>query len=480
MSQSSSGSQQSAAIKKPDNPIKENKMGTMPINRLLISVSLPMVMSMLVQALYNIVDSAFVARISNDPVVVENALSALSCAFPVQNLMIAVAVGTGVGVNALLSRSLGEKNFGVANRTAGNAIFLAFCSYLVFAIAGIIGVKLYINIQTEDAQLRQFGYDYLYVITLFSFGVFGQVTFERLLQATGRSIFSMITQATGAIINIILDPILIFGLCGFKPMGVKGAAIATVIGQIVAMALGLFFNLKYNKDIKLSWKNIIPSGNIIGRIYIVGVPSIVMNSVSSIMTFAINKILFSLSIATSSTATSVFGLYYKLQSFVFMPVMGLNNGMIPIIAYNYGAKNKKRITDTIRLSVIYAVAFMLIGLALFQCFPEWMLGLFKATEDMITIGVPALRIISLSFIFAGFCIVSISVFQALGNGVFSLIISVTRQLVVLVPVAILAAVFLVPLTNQLWPVWTAFPIAEIVSVILCAIFLRVTLKKLKF
>lgn len=471
MSQSSSGSQQSAAIKKPDNAIKENKMGTMPIGRLLLSVSLPMVLSMLVQALYNVVDSAFVARISDDPIVVENALSALSCSFPIQNLMMSVAIGTCVGVNALLSRSLGEKNFDVANRTAGNAIFLAICSYLVFAIAGLAGTKFYFEIQTDDPQLRQFGYEYLSVVTVCSFGMFGQIVFERLLQSTGRTIFSMITQATGAIINIILDPILIFGLFGFEPMGVKGAAIATVIGQIIAMCLAIFFNLKFNKDIQFKWKNLIPKAKIIGRIYYVGIPSIVMTSISSVMTFIINQILFTF----SSTATSVFGLYYKLQSFVFMPVFGLNNGMVPIIAYNYGAKNKKRITDTIRLSVTYAVVVMLIGLFLFQCFPEWMLGLFNASADMIIDGVPALRLISLSFIFAGFCIVATSVFQALGNGIFSLLISIARQLVVLVPVA-----YLFSLTRQLWTVWLAFPIAEIASVILCAIFLRISLKKLKF
>lgn len=471
MSQSSPDSQQSAAIKKPENAIKENKMGTMPINRLLLSVALPMVLSMIVQALYNIVDSAFVARISDDPIIVENALSALSCAFPVQNLMIAVSVGTGVGVNALLSRSLGEKNFKVANRTAGNAIFLAFCSYLVFAIAGLVGTKFYFEIQTDDPQLRQFGFDYLSIITVCSFGMFGQVMFERLLQSTGRTVFSMITQASGAIINIILDPILIFGLFGFKPMGVKGAAIATVIGQTIATIIALFFNLKFNKEIQFKLKNIIPNGKIIFRIYSVGIPSIVMSSISSVMTFAINQILFTF----SSTATSIFGLYYKLQSFVFMPVFGLNNGMVPIIAYNYGAKHKKRITDTIRLSVFYAVIVMLIGLFLFQCFPEWMLGLFNASSDMIRDGVPALRLISLSFIFAGFCIVASSVFQALGNGVFSLIISFARQLVVLVPVA-----YLFSLTRQLWTVWLAFPIAEIASVILCTIFLITSLKKLKF
>ena len=396
----------------------ENKMGTMPVNKLLVSMSLPMIASMLVQALYNVVDSVFVAQIS------ENALTAVSLAFPIQSLMIAVSSGTCVGINALLSRSLGEKRQKEANLSAVNGVFLAFVSYLVFALMGIFGSHLFFASQTENREIVEFGTQYLTICLIFSFGIFMEMTFERIMQSTGRTIYSMVTQGTGAIINIILDPIMIFGLFGFPRLGIRGAAIATVTGQIIAMILAVWFNHKKNRDVQLSFKAFKPDGRIIAKIYEVGVPSIVMQSIVSIMTFGMNKIL----IMFSETAVSVLGIYFKLQSFIFMPIFGLNNGVIPIVAYNYGAGHKRRIMDTIKLSTFIAVGIMLIGLIIFQVFPEGLLKLFNASDHMLEVGVPALRIISTSFLFAGYCIILGSVFQALGNGVYSLIVSVARQL----------------------------------------------------
>lgn len=445
--------------------VKENKMGTMPIPRLLITMSLPMILSMLVQALYNIVDSIFVAQLN------ENALTAVSLAFPIQTLMIAVAGGTGVGVNALLSKSLGERNPKEASEVAKNGIFLSVIGCLVFAILGIIGSRFFFLVQTDDAQIVEYGTQYMTIITVMSVGIFLQITFERLLQSTGKTIYNMITQGIGAIINIILDPIMIFGYFGFPRMEVAGAALATVIGQIVALLLGLYFNVKKNKEININMKGFRPNGRIIGSIYKIGVPSIIMQSIGSVMTFCMNKIL----IPFSTTAAAVFGVYFKLQSFVFMPVFGLTNGLIPIVAYNYGARNKKRITHTIRLGIIIAISIMLIGFIAFQLAPRTLLSLFDASQAMIDIGVPALRAISYSFIVAGFAIVSSSAFQALGNGVYSLIISVVRQLVVLLPAALIFAVCF-----GLDMVWWSFPLAEIASLILCLIFLkRISNQKLK-
>ena len=404
----------------------ENKMGTMPVNKLLVSMSLPMIASMLVQALYNVVDSVFVAQIS------ENALTAVSLAFPIQSLMIAVSSGTCVGINALLSRSLGEKRQKEANLSAVNGVFLAFVSYLVFALMGIFGSHLFFASQTENREIVEFGTQYLTICLIFSFGIFMEMTFERIMQSTGRTIYSMVTQGTGAIINIILDPIMIFGLFGFPRLGIRGAAIATVTGQIIAMILAVWFNHKKNRDVQLSFKGFKPDGRIIAKIYEVGVPSIVMQSIVSIMTFGMNKIL----IMFSETAVSVLGIYFKLQSFIFMPIFGLNNGVIPIVAYNYGAGHKKRIMDTIKLSTFIAVGIMLIGLIIFQVFPEGLLKLFNASDHMLEVGVPALRIISTSFLFAGYCIILGSVFQALGNGVYSLIVSVARQLLCILPLAL--------------------------------------------
>ena len=368
----------------------ENKMGVMPINKLILSMSIPMMLSMLIQALYNIVDSMFVAQIS------ENALTAVSLAFPAQNLMIAVATGTGVGINATLSRSLGEKNFQKANRIAIHALFLAFMSFLAFAVFGLFFAEHFFLAQTRDPEIVEMGTAHLQICTVLSFGLFGEIAFERLMQSTGRTFYSMIIQGTGAILNIVLDPIMIFGLLGFPKMGVAGAALATVTGQIIALILGFVLNTTRNHEIHLAFKGFRPEKEIIGHIYAVGIPSIIMASIGSVMTFGMNKIL----IAFTSTATAVFGVYFKLQSFVFMPVFGLNNGTVPIIAYNFGAGRPDRIVKTLKLSIAYAVSIMIAGLLLFNLAAENLLMIFNASDSMLEIGVPALKIISLSFILA--------------------------------------------------------------------------------
>ncbi len=438
--------------------LKENKMGVMPVPKLLISMSLPMMISMLVQALYNIVDSMFVAKLSED------ALTAVSLAFPIQALMISIASGTGVGINALLSRSLGEKDREGADQAAKNGLFLTIVSCIIFALLGAFGSRLFFTLQTDNPSIVEYGTQYMSIITVFCSGIFLQITFERLMQSTGKTFYNMITQGLGAIINIILDPIMIFGLFGFPRLEVAGAAVATITGQVVAVALSIYFNHTRNKEISISLKGFRPHGRTILLIYKVGLPSIVMQSIGSVMTFGMNKIL----LMFSSTAAAVFGVYFKLQSFIFMPIFGLNNGMIPIIAYNYGARKKERIEETTKLSMAISISLMLIGLAIFQLgAPLLLKNLFAASDHMLSIGVPALRIISISFPAAGFCIIAGSVFQALGNGVYSLIVSVVRQLVVLLPVA-----FLYAITLGLPMVWWAFPIAECFSLTLSAILLK--------
>lgn len=430
-------------------------MGVMPVNKLLISMALPMIISMLVQALYNIVDSIFVSRICED------ALTAVSLAFPVQNLMIAISSGTGVGVNALLSRSLGAKNQEAADKAAKNGIFLAICSYLVFLILGLTACNLFFRTQTDSATIIAYGDTYLSICMICSFGMFIQMMFERLLQATGRTIYTMFTQGTGAIINIILDPILIFGMFGLPKLGIAGAAVATVAGQIIASVMAVFFNFKFNTDVSLKGR-FRPSGHIIGQIYSVGIPSILMMSISSVMVYGMNRIL----IAFTSTATAVFGVYFKLQSFIFMPIFGMNNGMVPIIAYNYGACKPDRIKKTIALAMVYAECIMLIGLLVFKLKPDLLLSFFNASPEMLAIGEPALRTISWSFLVAGICIISSSTFQALGNGLYSLAISFGRQLVVLLPAA-----YLLSLTGNIHAVWWSFPIAEVASLALSLTFM---------
>ena len=434
---------------------RENIMGTMEINPLLVKLSVPMMISMLVQALYNVVDSVFVSWVS------EEALTAVSLAFSLQNMMIAVGVGTGVGVNAMLSKSLGEKNQKRANATAENGIFLSACSFLVFLVIGITCIKPYFYAQTSDDAIALQGIRYLSVCCIFSLGLFTQTMGEKLLAATGRTQLSMISQLVGAVVNIILDPIFIFGYCGQALSGTTGAAVATVIGQFCGAGMTLYFNTRKNPDIQLDFKGFRPSAKAVGRIYTVGLPSIAMQCVGSLMTFGMNLILM----AFSSTAVAVFGVYFKLQSFVFMPIFGLNNGMVPIISYNYGARRPERVKKTIRLAVCYAEGIMVLGFCIFEFFPGQVLGLFSASQAMLTIGIPAMRIICLHFLLAGTSIVLSSVFQALGNGLFSLIVSVCRQLFVLLPAA-----WLLAQTGSVNNVWWAFLIAEIVSVLMSLAF----------
>ncbi len=436
----------------------ENKMGTMPIGKLLFNMSLPMMISMLVQALYNIVDSIFVAKLS------ENALTAVSLAFPLQTLLIAVGTGTGVGMNALLSKSLGEKNFKKANATASNAAILYFFSYLVFFILGFTIVRPFYasQIGNADQEIMELGIEYLSTVMIFSFGLLAQVFFERLLTSTGRTIFSMTSQLTGAITNIILDPILIFGLLGAPKMGVTGAAVATVIGQCVAALVAGFCNHRYNHDVKLKFHGFRLDFHIIGTIYAVGIPTIIMQSIGSVMTYCMNRIL----IEFSSTATAVFGVYFKLQSFFFMPVFGLNNGITPIIAYNYGAGQRKRMLKTIKLSMLVAFCLTFIGFLCFEGIPQILLSMFNASDEMLTIGVPALRIIGIHYLIAWFCIVSGTVFQALGKAFFSMIVSIMRQLFVLIPAAYILAKL-----GGLHVVWWSFPIAEVISLMVSSFFL---------
>ena len=424
-------------------------MGTMSINPLLIKLSVPMMVSMLVQALYNVVDSIFVSHVS------ESALTAVSLAFSLQN--VAVGVGTGVGVNALLSKSLGEKDQYRANKTAENGIFLAFCSFAVFFVIGLTCMKPYFYAQTNDAEIAQQGIRYLTVCSVFSLGLFMQTMSEKLLAATGRTNLSMCSQLIGAIVNIVLDPIFIFGYCGEALSGTTGAAVATVIGQFCGAGAAIFFNLKKNPDIQLDWHGFRPSADAVKRIYIVGLPSIAMQCVGSVMTFLMNKILM----AFSATAVAVFGVYFKLQSFVFMPIFGMNNGMVPIISYNYGARRPDRVKKTIKLAMCYAEGIMLIGFLLFQFAPDKLLSFFAASDAMLAIGIPALRIICLHFLLAGMSIILSSSFQALGNGMFSLIVSICRQLVVLIPAA-----WLLSQTGNVNMVWWSFVIAELVSVVM--------------
>lgn len=436
---------------------KENKMGTMPVGKLLVSMSLPMMISMLVQAMYNIVDSIFVSRICED------ALTAVSMAFPLQSLCVALGAGMGVGVNALLSKSLGAKEYDTVNKTALNGLFMTLVNYVILLLIGLFAVRPFYMVQTTSETIINYGVDYLSVVCCFSFGMFFQFTFERLLQSTGRTFQTMITQATGAIINIILDPIFIFGLFGVKAYGVRGAAIATVIGQIAAATFAMFYNLKINKEINFSLKGFKPDIKIIGMIYKVGIPSIIMQSIGSVMVFCLNKIL----IAFSSTAVAVFGVYFKLQSFVFMPVFGLNNGIIPIVAYNYGAKMRKRMIDAVKWALVIAFSIMTVGAIVFEIIPSALFSMFDASEEMLNMGTTALRIIAIHFPIAAICIALGSTFQALGHAVYSMIVSIARQIVVLIPVAYLLAQL-----GDVAYVWFCFPIAELMSLCMTLICFR--------
>ena len=437
----------------------ENKMGVMPVKQLIVSMSLPMMISMLVQALYNIVDSVFVAQIS------ESALTAVTLAFPLQNVMIAVGAGTGVGVNALLSRALGEKKFERSDAAANTAIVLAFFSFIAFVFIGIFASRPFIMTQTDVPEIIDYGTTYLSIVCTYSMGLFFQVTFERLLQSTGLTLFSMISQIAGAVFNIIFDPILIFGLVGFPKLGVAGAAIATVLGQCLAACIGLPLNLKKNKELHFSFRSIFhPKAKTIGRIYYVGVPSILMMSIGSLMTYLMNLIL----VAFSATAVAVFGVYFKLQSFFFMPVFGLNNGCVPVLAYNYGARKPDRIRAALRFSMQLAFVIMCCGTAIFELFPVPLLRMFNANENMIGMGIVALRIIAIHFPLAAIGITLGGVFQAFSKATYSLVVSLMRQLVVLIPVAWILA----RLTGDVNAVWFCFPIAEVVSLCVSLFFYR--------
>lgn len=435
----------------------ENKMGVMPIKKLIINMSLPIMVSMLIEALYNVVDSIFVAQIS------ENALTAVSLVFPVQNLIIAIAVGTGVGINAFLSRSLGEGNIEKANNVANNGILLGLISYVIFLAFGLLFSKSYFTFQIDDTEIIEYGISYLSIICVGSICRFIHIVFERLLLSTGKTLYTMIAQGAGAVVNIILDPIFIFGHFGMPAMGTAGAAIATIIGQITAAALVVIFNFKINREININMRGFRPNLKIIKDIYSVGIPSIAMMSIISVTTYGMNNILNRF----SYTAIAVFGIYFKLQSFIFMPVFGLNNGMVPIIAFNYGAGSKGRLIRTIRLGIVYAFCIMIFGLVLIQILPGRILALFKASEDMLAIGIPALRIISLSYIFAGISVVASAIFQAFGNALLSLLTAISRQLVVLLPAAYVLSLF-----KNINLIWWSFPIAEIASLMLSIVFLK--------
>lgn len=440
----------------------ENKLGVMPISKLIWNMSLPIIASMLVQALYNIVDSVFVSRVS------EQALTAVSLAFPAQNLMIGLATGTAVGVNALMGRALGAQMRERADRVANNGVFLAVVGFLISAVLGLTCADLFFRSQTQVENIIQMGNEYLRIVTIGSLGMFCQIMYERLLQGTGRSLLSMYTQGLGAIVNIVLDPVFIFVL----DMGVAGAAVATIIGQFCGCALAIYFNHKKNTDITLSIKGFRPDWSLIGEIYAIGLPSVIMVGIGSVMTFLMNKILITYHSAKETAATA-FGIYFKLNSFVFMPVFGLNNGVVPIVAYNYGAQNRRRMMETIKRSAIYASCIMVLGMAIFWAIPGTLVSIFNATETMKQVAVPALRIISLSFCTAGACIALGSSFQALGKSVYSMITSIIRQLVFLVPIAYVLARYGQSIGNDDL-VWWCYPIAEIASLgVTMLFFLRV-------
>jgi len=447
--------------------LTDNKMGVMPVGRLLINMALPMVIAMIVQALYNVVDSIYVSRIS------ESAVTALSLAFPVQNIMIGFATGIGVGVNALLSKSLGSGDQRTANRAAGNGFFLVAVVMVLFALFGLFGAKPYFAMQSDVAETVDGGAVYTSICCLFSVGIFVEVLGERLLQSSGRTFYTLITQGTGAVLNILLDPVFIFGApwLGIAPMGIAGAAVATVIGQWVAAILALIFNFKCNPEVQFSLRDLIPSGRVLKVVLTVGIPSIIMVAIGSVMNFSMNQILQGF----SETATGVFGIYFKLQSFFFMPLFGLNNATVSIVAYNYGARKPARITGTLKLSCMIAMGIMVAGLLVFQLAPEMLLGIFNPSEEFLRIGRSALRQISWAFPLAAIGIALTAGFQALGNGSYASIVSLCRQMLVLLPAA-----YLLSLTGEVNNVWWAFPIAETASVIVTLLFfLRIYKRKIK-
>jgi len=442
--------------------LTENKMGTMPLTKLLINMALPIVIAMIVQALYNVVDSIYVSRIS------ESAVTALSLAFPVQNIMIGFATGIGVGVNALLSKSLGEGDQKTAGRAAGNGFFLVAVVTVAFALFGIFGTRPFFAMQSSVAETVNGGTVYTSICCIFAAGIFVEILGERLLQASGRTVYTLITQGTGAVLNIILDPVFIFGApwLGIQPMGIAGAAVATVIGQWVAAILALIFNLKCNPEVQFHLRDLIPGKRVVGKILTVGVPSIIMVAIGSVMNFCMNQIFLGFR-DYGETAAAVFGVYFKLQSFAFMPVFGLNNGLVPIVSYNYGARNKERMMKALKLALLYAMSIMGVCMVIIMVFAEDFMMMFNASPNMLEIGVPALRTISLCFIMAGYNIITISVFQSVGRAFTGMIVSLIRQMCVLVPVA-----YALAQTGVLANVWYSFPIAEVAAVIICIVCFR--------
>ena len=452
------------------NPLAENKMGVMPVGKLLFNMALPMIASMLVQALYNVIDSVYISRYS------EAAVTALGLAFPVQNVQIGFAVGIGVGINSVLSKSLGEGSREQADRVAGNGIFLSLVATALFILFGLFGTQPYYQMQHASSEILESGIAYTRICTIFTAGIFFEILFERMLQATGRTTHTMITQSLGAVVNIALDPVFIFGVewLGIPAMGAAGAAIATVAGQWAAALLALFFNIKFNPDVHLSFKNILPRMDILKPVLTVGVPAIVMNSISSVMNFSMNQILMGFE-AVGETATGVFSIYYKLQSFFFMPLFGLNNATISIVAFNYGARKPERIIGALKVAVGTALAFMIAGTLAFELIPQVLLGIFELSDTFLELGKTALRIIAIHFPVAAVCIALGASFQALGNGIYSTVTALCRQLVALLPAA-----YLLSLSGNINAVWWSFPIAEVVSLIATLFFfVRIYRQKVK-
>ena len=462
-------------MSRKENPrLGENKIGTMPVGKLLMNMATPMIIAMLVQALYNVVDSYFVSRISSDETIKESAIAAMSLSFAIQNILIGFATGIGVGVNALLSKSLGEGNQDRANRTAGNGVVLMVICTVIFILFGLLGTRSYFNLMSDTPLTVEFGTQYIRICCVLSLGIFIEILGERLLQASGRTFYTLITQGTGAVVNIIMDPLLIFGIGPFPQLGIAGAAVATVIGQWVAAGLAVFFNLKYNSDIHFSLAALKPKKEIIIPTLTVGIPTVVMTSIGSVMNMGLNGILQGFT-QYGEVPVNVFGIYFKLQSFFFMPLFGMNNATISIVAYNYGAQRPDRITKVLKIACFGALSFMLLGLAVFQLFPQQLLGIFDRSELFLTLGGRAMRTISLCFPCAAISIALIASFQALGNGIYSTIISLIRQLVVLLPAA-----FLLSLSGDVNAVWWAFPIAELASVVATAfLFLKIYRQKIR-
>ena len=438
----------------------ENKLGTMSIPKLLFQVSFPIVISMFIQSMYNLVDSYYIGKIN------EEAFTAIAIAFPIQNIMIGIGVGTGVGMNSLISRYLGEKNFDRANKTAENGLTLALLYGLLLFILSRFLPRPFVSAQTTNENIINYGVDYLKIVMGLSIGVFTQIFLERTLQSTGRTIYTMLTQLTGAVLNIILDPIFIFGYFGLPAMGVKGAAVATVTGQIIGAICGSFFQHKFNPDITMKKLSFNPK--IIKDIYIVGIPSMITITIQSFTIYVLNKMLSGI----STSAIAALGAYFKVQSFVFMPIFGINNGLVPIIAYNYGAKNEKRIIKSIKLAMVTVTVMTLIVSGLIMSFPREILKIFSASGKMLEIGIPMLRICALSYVFAGISVVGASVFQAFGNGILALLDSILRQLIVLLPVAYIAVTYFT--VNEIW--W-GYVIAEISSVFFIAYFMNTFVRR---